>query len=815
MLVTEEWLRSFVDPALRSEELADRLTMAGLEVESVEPVAPPCSGVVVGHVLGVAPHPNADRLRVCQVDAGTGATLSIVCGAPNVAAGQKVPCALPGAELPGGIRIKPTKMRGVESQGMLCSARELGLGDDHSGLLVLAADATPGGDVRRLLALDDHRFEIKLTPNRGDCLGVVGIAREVAALTGAPLRAPDTSAVAVNSDERLPVRVLAADLCGRFSGRVIRGVNARATTPEWIRRRLERCGQRPISALVDISNYVMLELGRPTHVFDLDRIDGGLEVRWGRPGERVELLNGQQLDIDASVGVIADRHGPEALAGIMGGARTAVSLQTTNIYLEAAFWWPQAIQGRARRFNFATEAGHRFERGVDFATTAAHLEILSRLILEVCGGEATRVGPVDDQVLQLPAREPVRMRFARCRRLLGIDIADDEVESILRRLGMPVARDAVAIVATPPSYRFDLQAEEDLVEEVARVWGFDRIPVHPPLARAAMRGPAEARRDVHELRRLMVAAGFQETINYAFVDPLHEADFGVDAPIRVLNPIASHMAVMRTNLVAGLVDRLRFNLNQRAARVRLFEIGRAFRRDASIADGPLEVAGIAQPQRVAALGYGAAEAEQWGVDGRDIDFFDLKGDLERLLAPRVAAFAPATHPACHPGRCAAVTLDGVAIGWIGELHPRWQQKYELPKAPLLFEIDVEPLLARRIPQAVDVVRFPTVVRDMALWADAALPFGHVHAAIVEMVRSDNRLSSVRDIRLFDVFQPRQEASDARAHEGANALLIKEKSLAFRLVLQDTERTLSDAEADAVRDIIASGLESRLGVRLRR
>jgi phenylalanyl-tRNA synthetase beta chain len=815
MLITEEWLRSFVDPRESGDELAERLTMAGLEVESIEPVAPPSSGVVVGHVLAVAPHPNADKLRVCRVDVGQGSPLEIVCGAPNVAEGQKVPCALPGALLPGGLSIRPTKMRGVESQGMLCSARELGLSDDHAGLLILPPSAETGADVRAVLDLDDRRLEIKLTPNRGDCLGVFGIAREVAALTGAALRPVSVAPVAVTMTDRLPVTVRAPDLCGRFSGRVVRGLNARAPTPDWIRRRLERCGQRPISALVDLSNYVMLELGRPTHVFDLDNVDGGLEVRWGRPGEQVELLNGQTVEVAADVGVIVDRRGIEALAGIMGGAATAVSLDTTNVYLEAAFWWPQAIQGRARRFNFTTEAGYRFERGVDFATTVDHLEYLTRLIVEVCGTPATKVGPIDDQTLALPARAPVTMRLARCRRLIGVEIPTDEIVGVFRRLGMPVEQGADAVVVRPPSHRFDLQIEEDLVEEVARIWGFERIPAEPPLARALMRSRPEARRDAHEIRALLVGAGYQETINHAFVDPQHEADFGSTAPVAVVNPIASQMSVMRTTLAVGLIEKLRFNLNQRASRIRLFEVGRVFRRDAQVADGPLTVAGIDQPLRVGALAYGPAEAEQWSVPARDADFYDLKGDLERLLAPRTAQFEAASHPALHPGRSATVSVDGRAVGFIGELHPRWQQKYDLPKATLLFEIDLEPLLERTVPVAAAVSRQPTVVRDIALWVDAALPFERVKDVIAGLARTDSRLSSVRDIRLFDVFRPAPQTSNTASGSDANALLIKEKSLAFRIVLQDTERTLSDAEADVVREVIAAELEARLSARLRR
>ena len=461
--------------------------MAGIEVEERRPVAPPFNGVVVAEVRSVAGHPNADKLTVCEVDAGQASLLQIVCGAPNVAPGIRVPCALPGAVLPGGVHIKATTMRGVESQGMLCSARELGLSDDHSGLMLLPSRASIGTDVRAALALDDHVLTIKLTPNRADCLSVVGVAREVAALTGAVACAPQFEPVAATIDDRLPVTVEAADLCGRFSGRVIRNVDARAQTPDWMQQRLLRSGQRPISALVDISNYVMLELGRPSHVFDLEKVAGSLRVRWGRAGESVELLNGQTVDVDADVGVIADDRGVEALAGIMGGEATAVCLDTRNIYVEAAFWWPDAIRGRARRFNFSTDAGHRFERGVDYATTVEHIEYITRLILDICGGEP---GPVDDTVVALPQRQPVALRIERCRRVLGMPLAAEQIAAAFSRLGLPGSGPATPFVVTPPSYRFDLASEEDLIEEVARLHGYDRIPSQPPLARGAHAGAA-------------------------------------------------------------------------------------------------------------------------------------------------------------------------------------------------------------------------------------------------------------------------------------------------------------------------------------
>src|SRR5471032_1068074 len=632
MQFPESWLRTFVDPKLSTDELSHALTMAGLEVESLAPVAPPTTKIVVGQVLEVAKHPNADKLNVCQVDAGTGETLTIVCGAPNVSPGIKVPVALVGAELPpaeaGGapFAIKLSKLRGVESQGMLCSARELKLSEDHSGLLILPADTPIGQDIRQTLNLDDTVFEIKLTPNKADCLSVFGVARETAAITGAPLHALEMPPVAVSIDEILPVKVLAPDLCGRFSGRVIRGVNAHAKTPAWIVERLERSGQRSISALVDISNYVMLELGRPSHVFDLDKIHGGIEVRWGKKGETLKLLNGNTVELEETVGVIADDRHVESLAGIMGGDSTAVSLETTNIYLEAAFWWPDSIRGRARRYNFSTDAAHRFERGVDYSTTVEHIERISKLILDICGGNA---GPVDDQTLNVPTREPVSMRVSRANRIIGVAIGAEEIAQIFTRLGLTFTHDGDTFAVTPPPYRFDIEIEEDLIEEVARIYGFERIPANPPSAPAVMRAEPESYRSLHALRSQVAARDFQEVVNFTFVDPGWEADLAGNAnPIRLLNPIASHQSAMRSSLIGGLVENIRYNMARKLSRVRVFEVGRAFLRDPDVKDGERSVGGLSQPMRIAAAACGPAEDEQWGLPVRPVDFFDLKADVE-------------------------------------------------------------------------------------------------------------------------------------------------------------------------------------------
>lgn len=809
MQFPESWLRTFVDPQLTTEELSHALTMAGLEVESLRSAAPPTSKIVVGRVLEVVKHPDADKLNVCQVDAGTGSVLNIVCGAPNVAPGIKVPVALVGAQLPpaeeGGAPfvIKLSKLRGVQSEGMLCSARELKLSEDHSGLMILAEDTPIGQDIREALRLDDQIFEIKLTPNKADCLSVFGVARETAAITGARLTPLAFEPVDVKLDERLPVKIAAPDLCGRFSGRVIRGVNARAKTPQWMVERLERSGQRSISALVDISNYVMLELGRPSHVFDLDKIHGGIDVRWGRRGERLRLLNGNTVELDETVGVIADDRQVESLAGIMGGDSTAVTLDTTNVYLEAAFWWPDSIRGRARKYNFSTDAAHRFERGVDYETTVLHIERITRLILDICGGEA---GPVDDQIVNLPQRPPVTMRVARAQRVIGIPIEAEEMARIFTRLGLEYEFDGEIFAVTPPSYRFDIEIEEDLIEEVARIHGFEKIPARPPVAANEMRATNETSRSIHALRHALAARDYAETINFSFVDASWERDFaGNDTPVRVVNPIASQMSVMRTTLFGSLIDVLRHNLNRRAERVRVFEAGRVFLRDASVAASEMAVEGYAQPKRIGALAYGPVAEEQWGLATRMVDFFDVKGDVEALFAPRVARFVAAAHPALHPGRSARIEVDGQHAGWIGELHPRWMQQYDLPQAPILFEVDAQALMERALPTPGEVSKYPPVRRDIAVVVNQNV---EVQALLDEMhaALSEDACKFVQRVALFDEFRAKSSTSGGMAAH--------EKSLAFRVTLQDTGGTLQDETVDLAVKTLVDRLARVYGARLR-
>ncbi|WP_019141322.1 phenylalanine--tRNA ligase subunit beta [Noviherbaspirillum massiliense] len=807
MQFSESWLRTLADPKMTSDELAHLLTMSGLEVEDIDPVAPPFSNVVVAQVVEVAKHPNADRLNVCQVDAGTGTLLSIVCGAPNVRAGMKVPCALAGAKLPPGedgkpFEIKVGQLRGVESQGMLCSARELKLSEDHAGLLELPEDASVGQNFRDYYQLNDLKFTIKLTPNRADCLSVLGIAREVSALTGVALKEPSWKPVAANLTDKLPVRISAPDLCGRFSGRIIRGVNARARTPEWMKRRLERSGQRPVSALVDISNYVMLELGRPTHVFDLDKIHGGLEVRWGKPGESLKLLNGNTVEVDSWVGIIADERQVESLAGIMGGDATAVSLDTKNIYLEAAFWWPQAIQGRARRYNFSTDAAHRFERGVDYATTVEHIERITALIVEICGGKETAIGPIDDQIINLPQRNPVRVRTARAERIIGVQISEAQIADIFTRLGLQFTQEAGGFAVTPPSYRFDIEIEEDLIEEIARVYGFENIPALPPVEPNTMRIEPENRRSLFTIRRQLADLDYQEVVNFSFVEKDWEADFAGNAhPIQLLNPIASQMSVMRSSLLAGLVANVRYNLNRKASRVRVFEVGAVFLRNAAAQDGPLSVAGFDQPKRIAAIAYGPVADEQWGQPTRNVDFFDVKADLEALFAPRALTFARIDHPALHPGRAAQVLLNGKPVGVIGELHPRWQQKYELPLAPVVFEVAADALQERPIPLYREISKFPPVKRDIALVVKQSISAQDLINSFIAEKQANPLCNIMQAVVLFDEYRGKGLEND-------------EKSLAFRFTLQDTQTTLQDDKVDAAIGAFVDAVEKKFGAKLR-
>jgi phenylalanyl-tRNA synthetase beta chain len=788
MRVSLHWLRELVEVDLPPRALADRLTMGGLEVEEISPVAGEFSGIVVGYVKSVAPHPNADKLRVTEVDAGTGETLTIVCGAPNVAAGQKVPCALVGAKLPG-MEIRKAKLRGVESSGMLCSARELGLSEEHAGLLVLDSSAKVGEDVRKALALDDVYFTLKLTPNRGDCLSMFGISRDVAAITGAKLRLTATPAVPASIAESRPVRISEPGACGQYFGRVIRGLDPAARTPEWMVRRIERAGLRAIHPLVDITNYVMLERGQPMHAFDNAKLKGGIDVRFMRPGERIKLLNGDEVEYHPKLLAIADDSGPVALGGVMGGFDSMVGVGTTDVFFEAAFFQPSAVQGKARALGLASDAAHRFERGVDPAATAAALERATDLALHICGGTA---GPQSRAMGALPARPSVRVRPTRARTLLGYDVPDKEMHAILSRLECAPEPDRDAIRATPPSWRFDLAIEEDFVEEIARIHGYGHVPVRPPRVTSAMLHLREGNRDRFAIRHALAACGYQEVINYSFVAEASERDFaGNDSPVRVANPIASDKGVMRTTLLAGLVQTLRTNLNRGEDRVRVFEVGRCF--EGSAADGAV------QPERIAALAFGSRYPEQWaqgGEKGPALDFFDVKGDLERIAGRIGLEFRAGAHPACHPGRCALVSHAGRPVGLVGELHPRLVQRHELDTAPVFFEVLTAPLLEGDFPRFAGLSRMPVVRRNIAFTVADSLSVGALLAAVRGRVPA-----FVREVEVFDQYR-------------GKGVEPGKKSLALRIVMQDTDRTLTDSEVEEVVASIREQLDQQFKARPR-
>lgn len=784
MKFSENWLRTFVNPPLSTREFADALTMGGIEVETVEPAAPPFEGIVVGEVLAAVPHPDADRLTVCQVNAG-GAPLTIVCGAPNVRAGIKVPTAVAGARLPG-IDIKAAKVRGVQSQGVLCSTKELGLGEQADGLMLLPEDAVPGENVRRLLDLDDQLLTTKPTPNRGDCLSVLGMAREAAAITGAALCRPVIEPVPPSIDDALRITLDAPQACPLYCGRLVRGVDAGAATPRWMTDRLERSGLRAISAIVDITNYVMLELGQPLHAFDARTLDGGISVRFARRGEKLTLLNGETPALDEGYLVIADSSKVRALAGIMGGAESAVGDATQDIFLEAAFFAPDVIAGKSRALGFGSDSSYRFERGVDFTATRTALERATRLVVEICGG---RAGPVSEARAALPQRLPVALRIERVERVLGIALDAERARGILQRLGFECANRGGRMHVTPPGHRFDIAIEEDLIEELARVHGYDDIPATMPVAAAVMRAVPEARRGARELRRLLVARDYQEVVTYSFVDRQWEQDFcSNSAPVALANPIASQMSVMRSSLIGSLVNCVVTNVNYSQARVRLFEIGRCFMH--------AENGGHHQPVRIGGIAYGNVLQEQWGTPSRGVDFHDVKADVEALLGGCSLRFDAAAHPGLHPGKSARIVCDGVAVGWAGELHPRWQRKYDLRAAPVLFELDFEQAVAAGVPAYNEISRFPPVRRDVAVIVDEAVAY----QAILEALRLRQPVI-VTEIGLFDVYR------GGGVEKG-------KKSLAFRVLLQDTRKTLTDAEVDSAVSQLIRILQKQFDAKLR-
>jgi phenylalanyl-tRNA synthetase beta chain len=791
MKISEHWLREWVSPKLDTTALAEKLTMAGLEVDSVEPVAPPLPKVVVGAVLEVAAHPDADRLRVCKVDIGRSRPVTIVCGAANVAPGVRAPTALPGAVLPNGLTIKASEIRGQKSGGMLCAAAELGLAETSEGLMLLPADAPVGVLLTEYLGLLDHTIEVDLTPNRSDCLSVAGVAREVAALTGSRLKEVRVTPVKSRSRRELEVRVLARKECPHYVGRVIEHISPEAKTPIWMTERLRRSGVRTIHPVVDVTNYVMLELGQPMHAFDLDRLYGGIVVRRAKGKEELELLDGSKLTAESGTLLIADRKRPLALAGIMGGADSAVSASTQNVFLESAYFAPEAIAGRARSMGLHTDSSHRFERGVDPALQRRAMERATGLLLKIVGG---RPGPVTEVAAweQIPRKEKIRLRHQRAERVLGMSLRPSQIETVLGRLGMDLRIQAGGWSVTPPSYRFDISREVDLIEEIARVLGYDQLPARQP--RSALRPGAVPEGLLREsrVRHLMVDRDYQEVVTYSFVDPELEAllQSGKQA-VRLANPIAANMAVMRTSLWPGLIETLRFNLNRQQERVRVFELGNQF---------AVTARGILETRMVAGAVTGPRVPVQWGLGATPVDFFDIKGDVEALLAlsgsPEQFRFVPADNPALHPGQSARIELEGGEIGWIGAVHPGILDKLGVDRPIYLFEIDLLAISRVAIPKFVPISRFPSIRRDLALIVDRGL----AASTVMDCVRRHAGALLV-NLELFDEY--RGEGIDSGR-----------KSLGLGLTLQDSSRTLNEEAVDAVITRVVGALAKELSAQLR-
>jgi phenylalanyl-tRNA synthetase beta chain len=795
MKLSEAWLREWVNPKIDSSTLAEQLTMAGLEVDGIEPAAPPFTGVIVARILSAEKHPNADRLRVCTVDTGQTAPLSIVCGAANARAGLQVPLAQVGAQLPGGLVIKQAPVRGVESSGMLCSAKELGLADGMEGLLELSADAPLGQDFREYLQLDDSVLTLELTPNRGDCLGVQGIAREVGVLNRSPVKGPQIGPVAVLSSESLPVRVAVPESCPAYVGRIVTGINSRAETPLWMRERLRRCGLRSIHPVVDITNYVLLELGQPMHAFDLAKLKGGIEVRQVRTGESLNLLDGQTVELYSSTLVIADESGPVAMAGVMGGLPTAVTADTTDIFFESACFTPNAVAGQGRRYKIHTDSLHRFERGVDPDLQLKAIERATQLLLDVAGGQP---GPVTEvRAKHGASTSSIQLRHQRLVRLLGAEVPVTEVERILRDLGMQVvARGPGEWQVTPPSYRYDLALEVDLIEEVARIHGYSRLPLRPQPVDLPAVMESEARVPEYRVREALISRGYQEVITYSFVDPALQSQLDPgQAAINLDNPIAAHMAQMRTTLWSGLLPVWVYNLQRQQGRIRLFELGMRFVPDVQAPQG------IRQEPMLAGLVSGSARPEQWALPARPVDFYDLKADVEDVLRLG-GSFAQyrvesGARPALHPGQSAQILRDGRVVGWMGRLHPGLAGVLGVKEAlPLVFEISLETVRAAHLPQSLPVSEFPFVRRDLALVVPES-----VSAMMLQVCAQQSEEVLLRDVLIFDVYR-------------GQGLQSGFKSVALGLIFQDYSRTLTDTEVDQSIMRLKTRLEKALGATVR-
>ncbi len=792
MQFSEHWLRQFVNPKLDADELGQALTMAGLEVEEQELAAPLFNNVVVGEIISAEKHPDADRLQLCLVDVGQAEPLQIVCGAPNARVGLKAPCAMVGAKLTD-FKIKRAKVRGIESLGMMCSAKELGLAEEADGLLEFPVSAKNGQDVREYLDLDDTLYTIKLTPNRADCLSILGVARDVVAITGTPMTLSAINAANVDIDNIQAVKVGEPEACPCYFGRVVEGVNAKTETPDWMVRALERSGLRSISVIVDITNYVLLELGQPMHAFDLAKISGDITVRFAQNNEQIKLLNESEAKLVADDLVVADASGPIALAGIMGGEPTSVTDETSSIFLEAAFFTRDVMAGKARRLGLSTDSSYRFERGVDYGNTKQALERVTGLVLDICGGQA---GAITEAVAVLPERKEVILRYSRVRSVLGIDISKEATGRLLTQLGFAFTESDDRFVVQAPTYRFDIEREADLIEEVARLHGYDKIPAIAPVANLNMLPLPAATLSMNWLKDSMQSQGYQEVVTYSFVEESRERDLLANAtPIILKNPIASNLSAMRSGLWGGLLDVLTYNLNRKQERAMVFEVGSTFHH----ADKEQTNSGdnaYREEIHVAGLCYGAAMPEQWSEAARDFDFYDVKAMVETVTHGQ-AEYRQETHPALHPGQSARVYLQGKAIGWIGKLHPKWQQKYDLPKSAILFELEAGLLLSTALPAYEEVSKFIAVRRDIAVVVDGGVEVGTMVDAVIAA-----KIPLLQKIQLFDVYQG-EGVEDGK------------KSLAFLILIQDTHKTMVDSEADAAMAELLDLLENKFGAQLRR
>ncbi|KJS76174.1 MAG: phenylalanyl-tRNA synthetase [Pseudomonas sp. BICA1-14] len=792
MKFSEQWLRSWVNPQVSREELVARLSMVGLEVDAVTPVAGSFSGVVVGEVLETVQHPDADKLRVCQVSNGS-ETFQVVCGAPNVRPGLKIPFAMIGAQLPGDFKIKKAKLRGIESNGMLCSETELQVGGDDSGLMELAGDAPVGTDFREYLGLDDASIEIGLTPNRGDCLSIAGLAREVGAIYGSLVSPVQFTVAPFHHDDTRPVEVLAPKACPRYLGRVVRNVDLSRPTPLWMVERLRRSDIRSIDAVVDVTNYVMLELGQPLHAFDLAEIKGGIRVRMAEEGEKLVLLDGQEIALRADTLVIADHQRALAIAGVMGGEHSGVSTATQNIFLESAFFDTIALAGKARSYGLHTDASHRYERGVDSQLARQAMERATSLLLDIVGGEA---GPIIEVVSEndLPKVAPVTLRAERINQMLGLEMDGAEVVRLLASLGLEVTEEAKGRWQVGvPSHRFDISLEVDLIEELGRLYGYDRLPVRYPQARLAPEAKPEARAELPLLRRLLVARGYQEAITYSFIDPkLFELFSPGIKPLQLANPISADMAAMRASLWPGLVKALQYNLNRQQPRVRLFEAGLRF-------VGQLKE--LEQESMLAGVLTGSRQPEGWTNSREAVDFYDIKADVEALLAfagnAGVYRFVAGEHPALHPGQTARIERDGRLVGFVGSLHPELASTLGIDQPVYMFELKLSEIAEGRMPSFTELSRFPEVRRDLAVLVGREIAAEDILSCI-----RDAAGENLTDLKLFDVYQGK----------GIDPL---SKSMAVGLTWQHPSRTLNDDEVNGAMQKILTSLEERFNATLRK